>query len=145
MANNFSSLEMRYQKVILRARFDANKDEKDMRKSQFLLADGCRQLWEKKHWKPFNYPLDPGGSSYDRERESPDVVSFSIKLFLGSPFLFFIILICLSPRPFSAGSCGVKCMLDSDQWTLAEREQFPYYFNRREQRKKVGLIDIILW
>ncbi|KIH53317.1 hypothetical protein ANCDUO_16558, partial [Ancylostoma duodenale] len=27
-------------------------------------------------------------------------------------------------------------ILDSDQWTLAEREQFPYYFNKREQRKK---------
>ncbi|GMT27518.1 hypothetical protein PFISCL1PPCAC_18815 [Pristionchus fissidentatus] len=95
-----NNLEVRYQKVLLRARFDANKDEKDTRKSQLLLADGCRQVWEKRHFKPFRFALDPGGSSYDRERESPDV------------------------------------LLDSDQWTLAEREQFPYYFNKREQRKK---------
>lgn len=27
-------------------------------------------------------------------------------------------------------------MLDNSTWTLAEREQFPYYFNKREQRKK---------
>lgn len=27
-------------------------------------------------------------------------------------------------------------MLDSATWTNVEREQFPYYFNRREQRKK---------
>ncbi|VDM16543.1 unnamed protein product [Wuchereria bancrofti] len=27
-------------------------------------------------------------------------------------------------------------MLDSTTWTNVEREQFPYYFNRREQRKK---------
>ncbi|MFH4984253.1 hypothetical protein AB6A40_010962 [Gnathostoma spinigerum] len=93
-------LEVRYQKVLMRARFDANKDVTDIGKAQLLLADGCRQIWEKRHWKPARFPLDPLGSSYDRERESPDVI------------------------------------LDSAQWTLAEREQFPYYFNRREQRKK---------
>lgn len=27
-------------------------------------------------------------------------------------------------------------MLDTSSWTNVEREQFPYYFNRREQRKK---------
>uniref|UniRef100_A0A8R1HQ98 NADH dehydrogenase [ubiquinone] 1 beta subcomplex subunit 9 n=1 Tax=Caenorhabditis japonica TaxID=281687 RepID=A0A8R1HQ98_CAEJA len=94
------NLEVRFQKCIIRARFDANKDEVDTRKSQILLADGCRQVWEKRHFKPFRYALDPGGSGYDRERESPDEI------------------------------------VDSDQWTLAEREQFPYYFNTRELRKK---------
>ncbi|CAJ0921648.1 unnamed protein product, partial [Mesorhabditis belari] len=95
-----SLLEVRFQKVIMRARFDANKEEQDTRKSQLLLADGCRQLWEKRHFKPFRFAMDPGGSSYDRERESRDDI------------------------------------LDSTQWTLPEKEQFPYYFNRREQRKK---------
>ncbi|KAK0424144.1 hypothetical protein QR680_008512 [Steinernema hermaphroditum] len=95
-----NNLEVRYQKVIMRARFDANKEEPDTRKSALLLADGCRQLWEKRHFKPFRFAMDQGGSGYDRERESPDII------------------------------------LDSDQWTLAEREQFPYYFNKREQRKK---------
>ncbi|VDD93121.1 unnamed protein product [Enterobius vermicularis] len=92
-------LEVRYQKVIMRARFDANKDEKDPKKAQLLLADGCRQIWEKRHWKPFRFAQDPFGTAYARDRESPDQV------------------------------------LD-DQYTLPEREQFPYYFNRREQRKK---------
>ena len=27
-------------------------------------------------------------------------------------------------------------IVDYDMWTLAEREQVPYYFNKREQRKK---------
>lgn len=27
-------------------------------------------------------------------------------------------------------------ILDNDSYTLAEREQFPYYFNKREQRKR---------
>uniref|UniRef100_A0A158R5M6 NADH dehydrogenase [ubiquinone] 1 beta subcomplex subunit 9 n=1 Tax=Syphacia muris TaxID=451379 RepID=A0A158R5M6_9BILA len=92
-------LEARYQKVIMRARFDANKDEKDKDKAQLLLVDGCRQLWEKRHTKPFRFASDPYGNAYDRERESPDEI------------------------------------LDV-QYTLPEREQFPYYFNRREQRKK---------
>jgi NADH dehydrogenase (ubiquinone) 1 beta subcomplex subunit 9 len=46
-------LEVRYQKVLMRARFDANADEKDTRKAQLLLADGCRELWEKRHFKTF--------------------------------------------------------------------------------------------
>lgn len=46
-------MDARYQQVIMRARFDANRDEKDARKAQLLLADGCRQLWEKRHYKPF--------------------------------------------------------------------------------------------
>uniref|UniRef100_A0A0N5CFW0 NADH dehydrogenase [ubiquinone] 1 beta subcomplex subunit 9 n=1 Tax=Strongyloides papillosus TaxID=174720 RepID=A0A0N5CFW0_STREA len=93
-------IEVRYQKVLMRARFDANKDVPDPRKSQLLLADGCRQLWEMKHFKPFRFATDPGGSGFDRVREGPDH------------------------------------LLDTEQWTLADREQFPYYFNKREQRKK---------
>uniref|UniRef100_A0A1I7WPQ0 NADH dehydrogenase [ubiquinone] 1 beta subcomplex subunit 9 n=1 Tax=Heterorhabditis bacteriophora TaxID=37862 RepID=A0A1I7WPQ0_HETBA len=54
------NLEVRYQKVIMRARFDANKDEND------------------------SHALDPGGSSYDRERESPDVVSTKLNNLLLS-------------------------------------------------------------
>ncbi|CEF67394.1 NADH dehydrogenase [ubiquinone] 1 beta subcomplex subunit 9 [Strongyloides ratti] len=93
-------LEVRYQKVLMRARFDANKDVPDPRKAQLLLADGCRQLWEMRNPKPFRFASDPGGSSFDRERQSSDI------------------------------------LLDTQQWTFAEREQFPYYFNKREQRKK---------
>ena len=48
----------------------------------------------------FPVSFDYLGSSYDRERDSPDQVA------------------------------------DSVMWTLAEREQFPYYFNTREKRKK---------
>lgn len=44
---------MKFQRVIMRARFDANADEKDPRKAQLLLADGCHQLWKRRHYKPF--------------------------------------------------------------------------------------------
>ena len=33
----------------MRARFDANKDVKEMRVAEYLLADGCRQLWKSRH------------------------------------------------------------------------------------------------
>ncbi|CAD5205580.1 unnamed protein product [Bursaphelenchus okinawaensis] len=91
---------VRYHQVLLRARFDAAADEKDTRKAQVLLADGCRELWEKRAFKPARFPLDPKGSSYDRERESHDA------------------------------------LLDTESWTGPDREQYPYYFNRREARKK---------
>ena len=93
-------LSVRYQKVIMRARFDAYKEEKDPRKAQVMLADGCKELWEKKHFKPARFSFDPLGSSFDRDREAPDEIA------------------------------------DNQAWTFAEREQFPYYFNKREQRKK---------
>jgi len=93
-------LEARYHRCIMRARFEANRDEKDPRKAQLLLADGCKQLWSHRHYKQFRFSEDPGGSAFDRYHESPDQ------------------------------------LLDTSKWTLAEREQFPYYFNTREKRKK---------
>ncbi|KAI1731113.1 NADH dehydrogenase [ubiquinone] 1 beta subcomplex subunit 9 [Ditylenchus destructor] len=84
--------------VIMRARFDAYKDETDPRKATLLLADGFKQLHKRKHLKPFRFPNEPGGANYDRAMDLPDVLL--------------------------------------DHWSPLEKEQFPYYFNRREQRKK---------
>lgn len=41
-------MEVRYHQVIVRARFDAERDEKDPRKVAILLAEGCRELWRKR-------------------------------------------------------------------------------------------------
>jgi hypothetical protein len=49
----FFSLEYRYQLVLMRARFDANKDVKDTRMAQYLLADGCRQAWANRFPMPY--------------------------------------------------------------------------------------------
>uniref|UniRef100_A0A1I8EKG6 NADH dehydrogenase [ubiquinone] 1 beta subcomplex subunit 9 n=1 Tax=Wuchereria bancrofti TaxID=6293 RepID=A0A1I8EKG6_WUCBA len=93
-------LEARFQKVIMRARFDAYKEESDPDKARLVYLDGCRQVWERKHWTTF-LASDIGGAAYNRDTHNmPDA------------------------------------MLDSTTWTNVEREQFPYYFNRREQRKK---------
>uniref|UniRef100_A0A914EEG2 NADH dehydrogenase [ubiquinone] 1 beta subcomplex subunit 9 n=1 Tax=Acrobeloides nanus TaxID=290746 RepID=A0A914EEG2_9BILA len=94
------ALEVRYQMVIMRARFDAHRDEQDSRKAQLLLADGFKQLWSKRHPQPSRFQFDLGGSAYDQDQlESRDTV------------------------------------LDMN-YSFPEREQFPYYFNKRELRKK---------
>ncbi|KAI3410040.1 hypothetical protein GPALN_006404 [Globodera pallida] len=95
-------LECRYECVLMRARFDANFDVKDMRLAQYLLADGCRQLWlNRQPGGTMRFPEDPGGTAYDRDHESPDAL-----------------------------------LDDPKHYTWAKKEQFPYYFNRREQRKR---------
>lgn len=43
----------RYHAVLLRARFDENKDEFDMVKAKQLLADGEEELFLKRHPQPF--------------------------------------------------------------------------------------------
>ncbi|VDK83516.1 unnamed protein product [Litomosoides sigmodontis] len=94
-------LEARFQKVVMRARFDAYKEESDPDKARLLYLDGCRQIWERKHWTTFRFGSDIGGAAYNRDTHNM-----------------------------------VDAMLDTASWTNVEREQFPYYFNRREQRKK---------
>lgn len=42
----------RYEAVLLRARFDENKNVKDARQAQKLLIDGERELFEKQHFQP---------------------------------------------------------------------------------------------
>ncbi|VDO93212.1 unnamed protein product [Soboliphyme baturini] len=91
-------LETRYQKVILRARFDLHKNE-ESEQAKRTLVEGVRELWEKQHPYPLIQCHDPMGSAYGREPDISDKV------------------------------------LDI-QWTYQERDQYPYYFARREQRKK---------
>ncbi|KAL1229901.1 NADH dehydrogenase [ubiquinone] 1 beta subcomplex subunit [Trichinella pseudospiralis] len=89
-------LECRYQKVMLRARFDFHKGEQDPAKKQQLLLDGLKELWTKRHPYPFTYAYDPYGCAYNREEPPPDTI------------------------------------VDVD-WEHPERDQYPYYFAKREQ------------
>ena len=43
----------RYEAVLLRARFDANKNETDMIKAKQMLKDGEKEFFEKQHPQPF--------------------------------------------------------------------------------------------
>jgi len=62
----------RYHAVVLRARFDASKDEKDMIKAKQLLESGEEELFMKKHPQPFKFPNSPGGIAYGRDPYVPD-------------------------------------------------------------------------
>lgn len=42
----------RYQAVLMRARFDLNRNERDFRKAQDLLSGGEQELFEKQHTQP---------------------------------------------------------------------------------------------
>ncbi|CAL4120454.1 unnamed protein product, partial [Meganyctiphanes norvegica] len=71
----FNSLHMfRYQAVLMRDRFDKNKDVKDLRLAQQILDDGEKELFSYMHYQPRKFPLSPGGVAYEREVQAPDWV-----------------------------------------------------------------------
>lgn len=56
----------RFYACLLRARFDENKDLKDMVKATMLLKAGEEEFWTKQHPQPYIFPDSPGGTSYER-------------------------------------------------------------------------------
>ncbi|KAK7115118.1 NADH dehydrogenase [ubiquinone] 1 beta subcomplex subunit 9-like [Littorina saxatilis] len=62
----------RYHAVLLRDRFEQNKNEVDMRVAKKLLMDGEKELFMKQHPQPFKFPDSPGGVAYGREPHVPD-------------------------------------------------------------------------
>uniref|UniRef100_A0A0B6Y428 NADH dehydrogenase [ubiquinone] 1 beta subcomplex subunit 9 n=1 Tax=Arion vulgaris TaxID=1028688 RepID=A0A0B6Y428_9EUPU len=69
---SYDRYEFRYQAVLLRARFDENKNEIDLRKSKKLLLDGQKELFLKGHAQPITFPDAPGGVGYHRHFPTPD-------------------------------------------------------------------------
>nr|CAH7718962.1 unnamed protein product [Callosobruchus chinensis] len=64
----------RYHAVLMRHRFDQNKDITDMRVAKELIEKGEKELFEKQHWHPRKFPDSPGGIAYGREVTPPDWV-----------------------------------------------------------------------
>ncbi|PSN47288.1 NADH dehydrogenase [ubiquinone] 1 beta subcomplex subunit 9 [Blattella germanica] len=64
----------RYEAVLLRQRFEENRDVKDMRKAKELLHIGEEELFKNQHYQPKKFPKSPGGTSYAREVIPPDWV-----------------------------------------------------------------------
>ncbi|XP_007569078.1 NADH dehydrogenase [ubiquinone] 1 beta subcomplex subunit 9 [Poecilia latipinna] len=56
----------RFYACILRARFDENKNEKDMVKATMMLKAGEEEFWTNQHPQPYIFPDSPGGTSYER-------------------------------------------------------------------------------
>merc|ERR1711872_631700 len=63
---NFPHLT-RYHQVLLRARFDENKNVKDMVQAKQLLLAGEAELESQAHPQPFKYPSSPGGTAYEQD------------------------------------------------------------------------------
>jgi len=58
--------------VLLRARFDENKELADPVKAKQLLLEGEHEFFIKQHPQPFKFPNSPGGVAYGREPRIPD-------------------------------------------------------------------------
>ncbi|KAL4716413.1 hypothetical protein ACJJTC_015841 [Scirpophaga incertulas] len=64
----------RYQAVLLRARFDQNAKECDLRKATELLKAGEEELFQIQHPIPKKFAQSPGGVAFERVVTPPDWV-----------------------------------------------------------------------
>lgn len=62
----------RYECVLLRHRFDQNKDIKDLRLAKKLLIDGEMELRNELHPQQLCFPDSPQGPAFDRDFPVPD-------------------------------------------------------------------------
>jgi len=62
----------RYNATLMRARFDQNRNELDMRKAKELLALGEEELFQSLHPQPYKFQNSPGGSAFERVVIPPD-------------------------------------------------------------------------
>ena len=65
--------EYRYQACLIRAQFDATRDEKDMRKLAAMLDETEEKIFQSRHLQPNFYALDEGGICYNRELSNVDM------------------------------------------------------------------------
>ena len=63
---------IRYEAVLLRARFEETRKEKDMRKLAAMLEEGELECQEKANPDPFIFKDDEGGIIYSRENHYRD-------------------------------------------------------------------------
>ena len=57
--------------IILRARFDANKNEKNLAVSEKLVEDGEAELARNRHPDPYTQPTEKGGTKWQRNTPVP--------------------------------------------------------------------------
>jgi len=63
---------LRFECVMMRKRFDDNKDIKDLRIAKGLLAEGEAELFKHMHPVPKQFADSPGGITYQRYPKFPD-------------------------------------------------------------------------
>ncbi|CAD7086004.1 unnamed protein product [Hermetia illucens] len=64
----------RYRAVLLRQRFEENKNVNDPVKANELLLAGEKELFETQHFQPKKFANSPGGCAFEREVIPPDWV-----------------------------------------------------------------------
>ncbi|KAL7306825.1 hypothetical protein TKK_0000987 [Trichogramma kaykai] len=64
--------EFRYQAVLMRAKFDGNKNVRDLRVAKDMLKQGEAELFSQLHYSYKKFPESPGGVAYQREHPAPD-------------------------------------------------------------------------
>ncbi|XP_076315351.1 NADH dehydrogenase [ubiquinone] 1 beta subcomplex subunit 9-like [Tachypleus tridentatus] len=64
----------RFNAVLLRQRFEENRNITDMRIAKQLIEQGEDELFHKSHYQPLKFPCSPGGVAYERVVGSPDWV-----------------------------------------------------------------------
>lgn len=69
-----SFVQLRIEAVMLRARFDENKNETDVVKIRTIMRDAEKELWDNLHPCPIKFPESPGGVAYQRVWPTPDWV-----------------------------------------------------------------------
>ncbi|CRK88069.1 CLUMA_CG001854, isoform A [Clunio marinus] len=62
----------RYEAVLMRDRFDKNRNVKDHREIEALCNAAEQELFETQHPQPRKFPESPGGVAYEREVIPPD-------------------------------------------------------------------------
>ncbi|CAH8674384.1 unnamed protein product [Schistosoma haematobium] len=66
-AKNRDVLKYRYHAVLMRARFEENRNTKDAVLARKMLEDGWAELKQIEAPYPYKYPDAPGGAAYGRE------------------------------------------------------------------------------
>ncbi|PAA55041.1 hypothetical protein BOX15_Mlig025187g2 [Macrostomum lignano] len=73
-AKHHERLDYRYHAVLLRQRFDENREVEDPIKAKALLESAYSELQAKKSYFPFRWPNDPGGVAFGRWQYYPDAL-----------------------------------------------------------------------
>uniref|UniRef100_T1ISA4 NADH dehydrogenase [ubiquinone] 1 beta subcomplex subunit 9 n=1 Tax=Strigamia maritima TaxID=126957 RepID=T1ISA4_STRMM len=66
--------EYRYSATLMRARFEANRNIKDLRIAAKLLEQGEEEYFRKRHYQPIYFPNSPKGVAFQRHPVPPSWV-----------------------------------------------------------------------
>lgn len=58
----------------MRAKFDDNKNIRDLRVAKDMLKKAEKELADQRHWQYKKFPESPGGTAYERDPLPPDWV-----------------------------------------------------------------------